>query len=386
MSERPRFREASAAEFREAFVAWIDERGAELRVRYEGHGTTDELLAHQRRVQGLLFDEGWMRWGWPEQVGGLGGSPLLRAVLGEELTGRGLVHSATFSMTEVLGPAVVAYADAPLAAAVLPPMLRGDEMWCQGFSEPEAGSDLGSLRATARLDGSEWVLNGQKLWTSWAHHAARCVVLARTEGPDSGSRGISAFFVDMDSPGVTVRPLQTMADMDEFCETFFDDVRVPAGRLLGARGRGWAVAQHILACERGPIFWQRGGWLLHHLAEIAALVDPGDPVAPRLLGQAYADVFALRARSRTTQAHVAAGDLRGAESSVDKILIAAADQSVFDAARHVLPGTIELGDAPVADRFRKEWLYSRAATIYGGTSEIQREIVASRLLELPRGT
>ena len=225
---------------------------------------------------------------------------------------------------------------------------------------------------------------GQKLWTSWAHHAARCVVLARTEGPGTGSRGISAFFVDMESPGIDVRPLDTMAGVDEFCETFFDRVRVPADRLLGAAGQGWQVAQHILACERGPIFWQRASWLLHHLGEIAGMADATDAAAHRLIGLAFAEVSALRARSRSTQRQVAAGDLRVAESSVDKILIAAADQAVFDAARQVLPGMIELDDSPLADRYRKEWAYSRAATIYGGTSEIQRDIVASRLLDLPK--
>ena len=325
-----------------------------------------------------------MRWGWPEAVGGLGGSPLFRAVLGEELTGRGLVHSAAFSMTEVLGPAVIEHAAPALAAEVVPPMLRGDESWCQGFSEPEAGSDLGSLRTTAERDGDEWVIRGQKLWTSWAHHAARCIVLARSEGPGSGSKGISAFFVDMNSPGITVRPLETMAGVDEFCETFFDDVRVPAGRLLGRQGAGWQVAQHILACERGPIFWQRASWLLFHLGELARMADATDATAQRLIGQAFADVSALRRASTLDPTPGGGGDLRPAESSVDKILIAAADQAVFDAARHILPGVIELDDTPVADRFRKEWAYSRAATIYGGTSEIQRYIVASRLLNLPR--
>ena len=293
------------------------------------------------------------------------------------------MHSAAFSMTEVLAPAVIEYAAPALAAEVVPPMLRGDESWCQGFSEPEAGSDLGSLRTTAERDGNEWIIRGQKLWTSWAHHAARCIVLARSEGPGSGSRGISAFFVDMDRPGITVRPLDTMAGVDEFCETFFDDVRVPAGRLLGSQGGGWRVAQHILACERGPIFWQRASWLLFHLGELARMADASDVTAQRLIGLAFADVSALRSRSRSTQLQVAAGELRPAESSVDKILIAAADQAVFEAARHVLPGVIELDDTPVADRFRKEWAYSRAATIYGGTSEIQRDIVASRLLKLP---
>jgi alkylation response protein AidB-like acyl-CoA dehydrogenase len=377
---------SAPADLRGRLVDWIVEHLDELIPRYAGHGTTDEILAHQRKVQRLLFDAGWMCRGWPEKVGGLGGTPLFRAVLGEELTGRGLVHSAAFSMTEVLGPAVVRFAHSTLAAAVMPPMLRGDELWCQGFSEPDAGSDLGSLRTTARLDGDDWVISGQKLWTSWAHHAARCIVLARTEGPESGSRGITAFFVDMGSPGLQVRPLDTMADVDEFCATFFDDVRVPAGRMLGARGQGWAVAQHILACERGPIFWQRGSWLLHHLGEVAALVEPGDHEAERLLGDAYAAVFALRARSRLTQHRIAEaeGDIGGPDSSVDKILIAAADQAVFDAGRLILAGSVELDDTPRADRFRKEWLYSRAATIYGGTSEIQRDIIAGRVLDLPR--
>ena len=378
------FGAATPAQFRGALVSWIDEHRSELQPPYEDHGSTEEILSHQRRVQRLLFDQGWMRWGWPTAVGGLGGSSLFRAVLGEELTGRGLVHSAAYSMTEVLGPAVVEYASVSLAAEVVPPMLRGDETWCQGFSEPEAGSDLGSLRTTGAWDGNAWVLRGQKLWTSWAHHAARCIVLARTEGPDTGSRGISAFLVDMDSAGVGVRPLDTMAGVDEFCETFFDEVRVPPDRLLGSQAEGWRVAQHILACERGPIFWQRASWLLHHLGEIAMMADTSDATAQRLIGLAFADVSALRARSRSTQERVAAGDLGGSESSIDKILIAAADQAVFDAARHVLPGVVELGDSPLADRYRKEWAYSRAATIYGGTSEIQRDIVASRLLNLPK--
>jgi alkylation response protein AidB-like acyl-CoA dehydrogenase len=175
-----------------------------------------------------------------------------------------------------------------------------------------------------------------------------------------------------------------MADVDEFCETFFDEVHVPRARILGERGGGWAVAQYILACERGPIFWQRGGWLLHHLGELSRLVEPDDDHAAQLLGEAYADVIALRARSRTTQYEIAEGRQRGAESSIDKILIATADQSVFGVAREVLGGIVEFGDTPLADRYRKEWLYSRAASIYGGTAEIQRDIVAAQLLNLPR--
>ena len=378
------FRSASTAEFRDALVEWIEERRAELEPPYRDHGSTDDLLAHQRSVQRLVFDHGFMRWGWPLEVGGLGGNPLFRAILGEELTGRGLVHSAAYSMTEVLGPAVIAYADATLAAEVVPALLRGDETWCQGFSEPEAGSDLGSLRTTAIRDGDTWVLTGQKLWTSWAHHASRCIVLARTEGPGTGSRGISAFFVDMASPGIDVHPLDTLAGVDEFCETFFDEVRVPAGRLLGEPGKGWQVAQHILGCERGPIFWQRASWLLHHLGEIAAMTDDGDVAAQRLIGHAFADVSALRAVHDQRSGRWLPAICGWPSPPSTRSSLQTADQAVFEAARCVLPGVVELDDSALADRYRKEWAYSRAATIYGGTSEIQRDIAASRLLNLPK--
>lgn len=368
-------------EFRTSLVSWIEANEADLRPSYQGHGTTAQILDHQRTVQRRLFDEGFMRWGWPESAGGLGGSSLLRAILGEELTIRGLVHTSAFSMPEVLGPAVVTFGEPELCARVFPLMLSGAELWCQGFSEPEAGSDLGSLRTGARRDGDEWVITGQKLWTSWAHHASRCIVLARTGG--SGSAGITAFFVDMGSPGISVRPLETMAGVDEFCELFFDDVRVPADRVLGDVGGGWAVTQHILGCERGPIFWQRSAWLLHYLAELSSAVGREDEAA-RVIGNAFADVFALRAQSRGTQLRLAKGEVPAAEASIDKILIATAEQAVFGAGQQLLPGFVELGEDGVADRWRKEWLYSRAATIYGGTSEIQRDIVAARILHLPR--
>jgi alkylation response protein AidB-like acyl-CoA dehydrogenase len=376
--------DTEVTDFRAQLVDWIEANIDQLLPAYRDHGTTEQLLNHQRRVQRLLFDEDWMRWGWPESAGGLGGTRLFRAILGEELTARALVHTAAFSMPEVLGPAVVRYADPAITSFAVPRMLRGDELWCQGFSEPEAGSDLGSLRTRAVPDGGEWVITGQKLWTSWAHHAARCIVLARTEDVP-GSRGISAFLVDMDSPGIDVRPLQTMADVDEFCETFFDEVRVSGERMLGTRGEGWAVAQYVLSCERGPIFWQRGSWLVHHLSEVAHFVDPDDSDSTRQLGEAYADLYSFLARSRGTQHRIADEELLGPESSIDKILIAAADQSVFAMAKSVLGGVLEFDDGPIADRFRKEWMYSRAATIYGGTAEIQRDIVAGQLLHLPRG-
>jgi alkylation response protein AidB-like acyl-CoA dehydrogenase len=370
------------AEFRDAVRSWVADHSDWLPTGPEQEGGTQVLLARQQRIQRMLFDVGLMRWGWPERAGGLGGPPTLRAILGEELTGRWLVHTATWSMHEVLGPAVIEYGQPSLVTEVFPRLLRGDEFWCQGFSEPDAGSDLGSLRTTARRDGGSWVLNGEKLWTSFAHHASRCVVLARTGAPGSGSRGLSAFLVDMDCPGIGVRPLRTMADVDEFCSISLTEVVVPGERLLGVPEGGWRIAGHILSCERGPIFWQRGAWLAYHLDQLVGMAR--DDRSRALAGEAFQLLWAFRARSMATQRRIAGGTLPGPEASVDKIMIAAADQAVFETARELLGGDLEASDSPAAAAWRREWAYSRAATIYGGTSEIQKDIVSLRLLGLPR--
>src|SRR5437879_6650138 len=244
--------------FRAAVDSWLDEHEDALAPEYEGAGTLDQQMAQLAKVKRLAYDEGWMRWGWPERVGGLGGSPLLRAYLGETLTTRDLVNAGGYSMTEVLAPTMIDYARPELAAQMVPLLLRGDEMWCQGFSEPGTGSNLAALscRATRADDG--WRVTGQKVWTSYAQYAARCVLLTRTGRTESAHRGITAMFVDMASPGITVRPLGTMHGGAEFCEVFFDDVPVPFERTLGEEGQGWAVAMDILTFERSTSLWHRG--------------------------------------------------------------------------------------------------------------------------------
>ncbi|MET9968741.1 acyl-CoA dehydrogenase family protein, partial [Streptomyces sp. NPDC006356] len=205
-------------------------------------------------------------------------------------------------------------------------------------------------------DDDGWVVNGQKVWTSLAQYAARCVLLARTGGPGHG--GISAFFVDMDSPGITVRPLRTMHGVDEFAEVFFDDVRVPAGRLLGAEGDGWRLAMDLLPHERSTCFWHRIAHLYSRLDRLLA-DDRAEPDADAL-GAAWLDLHTVRCRSAATQASLARGGRLGPETSVDKILLAGAEQRLFDTARELLPGVVELdGD----EAWRTEYLYSRAATI-----------------------
>jgi alkylation response protein AidB-like acyl-CoA dehydrogenase len=368
-------------EFRIAVDAWIDDHGSQLQAIHQGAGTLDEQMAHLSVVKRLAYDAGWMRWGWPERVGGLGGSNLLRAYLGQALTGADIVEPGIYSMTEVLAPTMIDYASSELAAQMVPRLLRGDETWCQGFSEPGTGSNLANLQCRATRTDDGWLVNGQKVWTSLAQYAQRCVLLTRTGAPDSAHRGITALFVDMDTPGIAVRPIETMHGSLEFCEVFFDDVAVPIERMLGDEGQGWAVAMDLLPYERSTALWHRAAYLHHRLQHLIDVAPPG-ALDPTRLGETIQILAAFRARSRATQYRLAAGEHLASETSIDKVLVATAEQAVFDLAEEGLAPTVILGDDPTSARWRSEYLYSRAATIYGGSAEIQRNIIARRLLDL----
>jgi alkylation response protein AidB-like acyl-CoA dehydrogenase len=374
------------AEYRTDLHAWLDANCDALAPAYAPPGTLDDHIAQMQRVKAILFDAGWMRFGWPERVGGLGGSPMMRTELGAALAGRDLADPGLFSLIEVLAPTMIDYAPADLAAEMVPRLLSGEELWCQGFSEPSTGSDLASLRCRATPDGdaataSHWIINGQKVWTSLAQYSDRCVLLTRTGPLESRHRGITAFFVDMDTPGITVSPLEMINGEREFAEVFFDDVVVPADRILGQVDGGWAVAMSILPYERSSCFWQRIAYLYRRLQRLVELV-PDDDRTAEVVGDAFVQLHMLRARSRVTQHRLAAGATLGAETSIDKVLVATAEQSTYDAARRLLPEAIALGDDALDEMWRNEYLYSRAATIYGGTAEVQRNIIARRLLDL----
>jgi alkylation response protein AidB-like acyl-CoA dehydrogenase len=374
------------AEFRSRLYAWLDEHHEELAPPFDPPGTLDELVAQMQRVKAILYDADWMRYGWPERVGGLGGAPMLRSELGAALAGRDLVHPGLHSLVEVLAPTLIEFAPAELSAEYVPRLLSGTEIWCQGFSEPGTGSDLASLSCRATPDGdaataSTWVVNGQKVWTSLADYADRCVLLTRTGTPESRHRGITAFFVDMDAPGISVVPLEMLNGDREFAEVFFDDVAVPADRILGEVHGGWRVAMSILPYERSSCFWQLIANLYRRLDQLVK-VAPDDDRAAETIGDTFVQLHALRARSRETQHRLAGGTTLGAETSVDKVLVAAGEQTLYDAVRRLLPGVVELDDTGPGEAWRKDFLYSRAATIYGGTAEVQRNIIARRLLDL----
>lgn len=365
------------AAFRAGLREWLDSRDlAPEPVR--GH-VLDAQVAQLSRLRRALYDAGWMRYGWPASVGGLGGPAVLRAVLGEEVASRELAEPGIYSMIEVLAPTVISYAPPGLAAEMVPLLLSGREQWCQGFSEPGSGSDLASLSTRAVPRGTDWVVTGQKLWTSLAQYSARCVLLTRTA---PGHGGITAFFADMDTPGITVRPLRTMHGVDEFAEVFFDEVVVPGDRMLGQPGDGWRLASDLLPYERSTCFWHRIAYLFTRLDRLVSAASVRDVAGPdeAAIGSAYLALHTARCRSRETQRRLAAGGVLGPETSVDKILLQTAEQQLYDTARDLLPGAVELDESP----WRPEYLYSRAATIYGGTAEIQRNIIARRLLDLGR--
>jgi alkylation response protein AidB-like acyl-CoA dehydrogenase len=263
-------------------------------------------------------------------------------------------------------------------------------MWCQGFSEPEAGSDLGSLRTRAVERDDGFAVSGQKTWTSWGQFARWCGVLARTEPPETRHRGISFLIVDMNAPGVDVRPMMQITGHAEFAELFLDEVPVPAENLLGARGQGWAIALHTLAHERGtaalPHQVKLRTWVDRLAAEAGARTVDGRPLAERedvqvAIARALVTVEVLRHHASRTVGRFLNGAPVGPESSSVKLVMAEAEQQAAATALDVLGETL-LGAGN--DAFYENYLFSRTATVLGGTQQIQRNIIADRILRLPK--
>jgi alkylation response protein AidB-like acyl-CoA dehydrogenase len=292
---------------------------------------------------------------------------------------------------EIVGPTILHHGNEQQKQRYLAPLIAGTEIWSQGFSEPEAGSDLASLRTRGEARGDVIVVTGQKVWTSWAQYAKWCAVLARTDDDAPKHRGISYLLVDLESPGITVRPLVQMTGDAEFGEVFFDEVEVPAENVLGGMNNGWALAMATLGFERGPFAVRRGIELriaLDDLArDIGRLQAADDPVVRRRLGRCEAVVEALGAQSLRTIDRIT-NDGPMDESSVDKLLLTQAEQELFALALEVLGPARTIADAAAEGVSARRWihgyLYSRSASIYGGSSEIQRGIVAHRMLGLPR--
>ncbi|MFI6652639.1 acyl-CoA dehydrogenase [Streptomyces sp. NPDC050529] len=344
--------------------------------------------AYDSGWQKLLYDAGYAGLHWPADAGGRGATPTQHLIFLEETERAGAPYvGANFVGLLHAGPTIAAEGTAEQRARWLPPVLRGEEMWCQGFSEPDAGSDLASLRTRAVRDGDEYVVSGQKIWTSHAEVADWCELLVRTDPAVSKHRGISWLAMRMDSPGVTVRPLRTLAGSTEFAEMFLDEVRVPVSNRVGAENDGWRVTMVTLSFERGTAFVGEVVACRRTLDALAADARRSgrwdDAVLRRRLGRLNAE---FRALWRLTQWNVseaqASGGVPGIGGSVFKLRYSHARQELYETAAEVLGA----GDDLDLDR---EWVLDRLSslsyTIAAGTSQIQRNIVAERILGLPKG-
>jgi alkylation response protein AidB-like acyl-CoA dehydrogenase len=357
----------------------------------------DTRVAFLREWQRKLFEARLVNVTWPEDVGGRGATLMEQIVVNQELARAGAPPLIGEVGLEVVGPTIVAQGTPEQRIAYLKRILSAEDIWCQGFSEPNAGSDLASLRTRADDHGGHFVVHGQKTWTSWAQYASWCAVLARTDQDAPAHRGISYLIVDMRAPGIDVRPLVQMTGEAEFSEVYFDGVVVPRENVLGELNSGWKLAMHTLTNERGPV-------VLSHQVKLRVALDALASDAVRHARDGAAAIENPHVRASLVRAHVAVEVLRyhayrstgaaiargaaGVETSVDKLQMTAADKLVGDAALDVL-GTLAVSQAAApedADAHRWQHLYlrTRASSIYGGTSQIQKSIIAERILGLPR--
>jgi alkylation response protein AidB-like acyl-CoA dehydrogenase len=330
--------------------------------------------------QRTLYDAGYAHVHWEA-------SPGIRLIFLEETERAGAPYvGAGFVGLLHAGPTIAAEGTAAQRARWLPPILRGEEVWCQGFSEPDAGSDLAALRTRACRDGDDYVVTGSKIWTSHAEVADWCELLVRTDPAAPRHRGITWLAMPMDAPGVTVRPLRTLAGSTEFAEVFLDEVRVPAAHRVGDENDGWRVTMVTLSFERGTAFVGEVVACRRLLGELARTARENgrwdDPVLRRRLGRLDAE---FRALWRLTQWNVSeaerTGGVPGVGGSVFKLAYSHARQQLYDTAADVLgPDCLDLDRPWTLDR-----LSSLSYTIAAGTSQIQRDIVAERILGLPKG-
>lgn len=340
-----------------------------------------EGVHHLKKVQEILFDEGWSRIGWPEESGGLGGDPRCRGVLFEAMWDADIQIPESYTTLEILVPVMLVFAP-HLARELLPGLLRGEDAWAQGFSEPQAGSDLASLRTRMEPDGDGWRITGQKTWSTYAHLSKRSVLLARSGGP--GHRGLTMVLVDLDQPGVDVRPIKAQDGAPHFSEIFLDNAKISGDRIIGELGQGWKIAMYMLQWERSAWGWLQQGRFHNRLRHL--LADPKVPseagAGTAELGRSYAATTALRLQTRDSVRRLAREEELGPEVSIDKLLLIEAEGLIWNSMRHL--GGAGFDFDPELDWLREEYMFSRAAPIYGGSLEIQRTLVAQRVLGMPK--
>jgi alkylation response protein AidB-like acyl-CoA dehydrogenase len=358
-----------------------------------GPGREDEAFEERLAWNKHLAAAGMTCLGWPEEHGGRGLSVAHRVAFYEEYAKADAPDKVNHFGEELLGPTVIAYGTPEQQQRFLPKILDVTELWCQGYSEPGAGSDLANVSTTAELDGDQWVINGQKVWTSMAHLSQWCFVVARTEKGSKRHAGLSYLLVPLDQPGVQVRPIVQLTGTADFNEVFFDDARTDADLVVGEPGDGWRVAMGLLGFERGVSTLGQQVGFARELAEVVALAkDNGafdDPVIRDRLARSKVELEVMRLNALRGLTAAVAGEgssSGGGAASIAKLVWANWHRDLGELAMAVAgPDGLTVRGAPYdLHPWQRLFLFSRADTIYGGSDEIQRNILAERVLGLPK--
>jgi alkylation response protein AidB-like acyl-CoA dehydrogenase len=375
--------------FRSEVRAWLDANppAHAERVPHDEASLAEEF-AFLRAWQRRLYDAGYVGLLWPREHGGRGAPPTQQAILNEELARARAPQLLNRVGINNAGPTLIAHGTDWQKRRLLPPILSGDELWCQLFSEPGAGSDLAAVRTRAERVGDEFVITGQKVWTSYAQFSKWAILLARTE-PTAKHRGLTYFVLDMESPGISIRPLRQATGSTEFSEVFLEDVHVPASHVVGAVNGGWEIALHTLAHERGTGFAFKEQVLQRIALDdlIGAARRRGfatDPKRRQEIAARWIDVEIMRLMNCRTLTRLERGQEPGPESSLVKLFWASLTQRLHELALACEGPFGQLTNGTTDGRWQQAWLWSRVASIAGGTSEVQANIIAQRLLGLPR--
>jgi alkylation response protein AidB-like acyl-CoA dehydrogenase len=357
----------------------------------------DAAFAYRRAWQRKLYEGGWVGIHWPKAYGGQGATLVQQAIYAQETARARAPQPANGLGISIVGPTLIEHGTEEQKKRYIPKILNADEIWCQGFSEPNSGSDLASLQTKAVLDGDEFVVNGQKIWTSLGQYADWCILLVRTDPHAPKHKGITFLLVDMHSPGVTVRPLKQITGHAEFNETFFDNVRVPRANVVGDINDGWRIAMTTLTYERGI---STLATQVRMKQQLDAMIDYArtsrnngrtlaqDPVLRQQLAAAYirVEIMLLNLyRGITTQLR---GQPPGPEASLTKLYWSELDKWMQELGMTLQGPYAQLlreSKHAVAGDWQYNFLRSRAGTIYSGTSEIQKNIIGERVLGLPKG-
>jgi len=385
---------AADEQFRAEVRAWLEDNLAGEFAGLRGLGGPGrEHQAHDERLawNQHLAANGWTCIGWPTEYGGRG-LPLFQQVIFHEEYARADAPALVNHLgEELLGPTLIAFGTDAQKQRFLPRIVAVEELWCQGYSEPGAGSDLANVATRARLDGDHWVIDGQKVWTSLAHRSQWCFVVARTEPGSQRHHGLSYLLVPMDQPGIEVRPIVQLTGTSEFNEVFFTGARTEADLVVGEPGDGWKVAMATLGFERGV---STIGQQVGYARELARLVDVArdngawdDLVLRDRLARASVELEVIRLHALRTLSETQEQSATSGQASISKLMWATWHRTLGELAMQVRgPASLVAGNSGEydLDEWQQLFLFSRADTIYGGTNEIQRNILAERVLRLPR--